>query len=89
MGWINSKSLSKQIYNIISKMKIGEITKPVKKQNGILFLKLDDRRDLKNKEINVVEAKKKLIAQKKNELFNLYSKSHFSKIKNKSLIEYK
>ena len=27
--------------------------------------------------------------QKKNELFNLYSRSHLSKLKNNSLIEYK
>ena len=33
--------------------------------------------------------KKDLIDQKKNELFNLYSRSHLSKLKNTSLIEYK
>ena len=30
-----------------------------------------------------------LINQKKNELFNLYSNSHLSKLKNTSFIEYK
>ena len=55
----------------------------------IIFLKLTDKRKTKAENININELKKKLTSQKKNELFNLYSKSHLSKLKNKSLIEYK
>ena len=43
--------------------------------------------DIKN--INIDDLKKNLINNKKNELFNLYSRSHLSKLKNTSLIEYK
>lgn len=88
LGWINAKSLSKSIYSIIKNMKVGEISKPIKTQNSILFLKLEDRRISKTKDFNKIELKKNLLIQKKNELFNLYSKSHLSKLKNTSLIEY-
>ena len=89
LGWINSKSLSKKLFNILSKMNINDISSPIEKQNVIIFLKLTDKRKTKAENIDVNELKKKLISQKKNELFNLYSISHLSKLKNKSLIEYK
>ena len=89
LGWINSKSLSKKIINIISKLKIGEISKPIISQNSILFLKLVDTRETRSNKINLDEIKEKIINQKKNELFNLYSNSHLSKLRNTSFIEYK
>lgn len=89
LGWINSKSLSKKLFNVLSKMNINDISIPIEKQNVIMFLKLTDKRKTKAENIDVNELKKKLISQKKNELFNLYSRSHLSKLKNKSLIEYK
>ena len=89
LGWINSKSLSKKIFNVLSKMNINDVSSPIEKQNVIIFLKLTDKRTTKAENIDINELKKKLISQKKNELFNLYSRSHLSKLKNKSLIEYK
>lgn len=89
LGWINSKSLSKKIINIISKLKIGEISKPIISQNSILFLKLVDTRETRSEKVNLDEIKEKIINQKKNELFNLYSNSHLSKLRNTSFIEYK
>ena len=89
LGWINSESLSKKIVNIISKLKIGEISKPIISQNSILFLKLVDTRETRSEKVNLDEIKEKIINQKKNELFNLYSNSHLSKLRNTSFIEYK
>ena len=89
LGWINTKSLSNKIFNILSKMNINDVSSPIEKQNVIIFLKLTDKRKTKAENIDINELKKKLISQKKNELFNLYSRSHLSKLKNKSLIEYK
>lgn len=89
LGWINSKSLSNDVYKIIINMKKNGISKPIKRQNSILFLKLNDIKESKVENLNIPELKLKLINQKKNELFNLYSISHLSKLKNSSLIEYK
>mgnify|MGYP001350413880 CR=1 FL=1 len=89
LGWINEKSLSDEIYNILSKLKPGEITKPIKKQNTILFLKVNETRISQTKDIDITKLKQNLIEKRKNELFNLYSRSHLSKLKNTSLIEYK
>ena len=89
IGWVNSDSLAPEVSKILSNLKIGEISEPIKELNNLLFLKLTDKRVSKPNEINVEELKKRLIDQKENELFNLYSRSHLSKLKNNSLIEYK
>ena len=89
LGWINGKSLSKEILNIVKKMNIGEVSKPILQQNNIIFLKLNEKKIYNSKEINKEDLKKKVLNEKKNELFNLYSRSYLSKLKNNSLIEYK
>ena len=89
IGWINSESLSSRVSKILKDLKKGEISNPIKNPNSLLFLKLTDRKTSKVNDINAEEFKKKLIEQKKNELSTLYSRSHLSKLKNNSLIEYK
>ena len=88
LGWINEKTLSKQIYEVVSKLDIGEISKPIKGQNSILFLKLNKIRVLNSDEIDKEKLKKKIIEEKRNDLFNLYSQSRLSKLKNSSYIQY-
>ena len=89
LGWINSKSLSKEILGIVKKMSIGSISKPILQQNNLIFLKLNKKRFTDPKEINKEILKERILNKKKNELFNLYSRSYLSKLKNNSLIEYK
>ena len=89
LGWINSKSLSKEILGIVKKMSIGSISKPILQQNNLIFLKLNKKRFTDPKKINKEILKERILDKKKNELFNLYSRSYLSKLKNNSLIEYK
>ena len=88
LGWLNAKSLNNKIYKIIKNMKEGEVTKPLISANSALFLKLNQKRISKVQNLNINELKANLINKKKNELFNLYSKSLLSKLKNTSLIQY-
>ena len=69
-------------------MEIGDISDPIKIQNTILFLKLNDKKISKVKNINIEELKNNLINQKTAELFRLYSRKYLSKLKNTVLIEY-
>ena len=46
-------------------MNINDISRPIEKQNVIIFLKLTDKRKTKAENIDVNELKKKLISQKK------------------------
>ncbi len=88
LGWLNAKSLNKEIFNLIKNIKIGGVTEPLITSNSALFLKLNDKKTSKVKNLDIDKLKKNLIDQKKNEMFNLYSKSLLSKLKNNSLIEY-
>lgn len=89
LGWFNANSLSPNIYNFIKNLKIGEISKPIKKNDSVLILKLENIRSTKIKDIDEVKLKQNLINQKKNELFSLYSRNYLSKLRNISTIEYK
>tara|TARA_B100001063_G_C16687680_1_gene515263 strand:+ start:262 stop:1182 length:921 start_codon:yes stop_codon:yes gene_type:complete len=88
LGWVNVNGLTKKISAIILKMKINEVSEPILIGNSLLFIKLKDK-----KISNILESKKdklkeQIINSKKNELFNLYSTSHLSKIRNNSIIQY-
>ncbi len=89
IGWVSSKELSKNILEVVKNMKKNEISTPIKRQNAILFLKINDIRSKKVEEINLQKLESSIINRKKNELFNLYSKSHLSRIRNNTLVEYK
>ena len=88
LGWINSNSLSNDFLKILNNMQIGETSKPIKKNDKIIFLKLNDKRISSYSDINLKKLKENLINQKKNELFNLYSSSYLSKLRNTKFIEY-
>ena len=88
LGWINSSSLSKSILKIVKKMKIGEISSPLKEQNKIIFLKLNDKKISDYADINLEKLKIDLIDKKREELFKLYSNSYLSKLKNSKIIQY-
>ena len=88
LGWINSQSLSNEFLSVLNKMKVGEISLPIKKQNKIIFLKLNDKRSSSLSELNMEELKEKIINQKKNDMFKLYSSSYLSQLRNSKYIEY-
>ena len=89
LGWINSRSFSKKIFKIVKNMQPGDISKPIRNPNSVIFLKLTDKKSSQINELDKDKIKKRLIKQKKNELLSLYSNSHLSKLKNNALIEYK
>jgi len=88
LGWVNSTSLSNQIYEIVSKLSIGSVSEPVIINDTALFLLLEKKRETNPVDLNEAELKIKIKNKKTNDLYNLYSKSHLSKLKNNSLIEY-
>lgn len=88
LGWVNSSVLSKEFLRILDKMEVGEISNPIKKQNKIIFLKLNDKKITYASDINLESLKKEIIQQKKNDMFKLYSNSYLSQLRNSKYIEY-
>lgn len=89
LGFLTEESLSEDIYNKLKNLKKGDISDPIIQPNKITLLKINEIKTLKNQKFNIEQAKKNLINKKKNNLFNLYSQSHLSKLKNSSFIEFK
>lgn len=88
LGWVNINGLTKKIREIILKLRVNEVSEPIFLANSILFLKLNDKKISNILENETDKLKNKIISSKKNELFNLYSSSHLSKIRNNSIIQY-
>ena len=89
IGLINEQSLSTDILNHLKRLKEGDVSDPIVKIDSVIFLKINKIKVSNNDNISVEKLKKDIINQRKNDLFNLYSKSHLSKIKHNSYIECK
>lgn len=88
IGWINSKILSTQIQNVIKNLKIGNFSKPIKKADTIIFLKLINKRSLSNVDkTKIEEIKNSIIDKQTNDILAMYSNNHLSKKRNSTLIE--
>ena len=89
LGWTNSNSLSKSIYELINKIDVGEYTL-ITSTNNILFLKLNSKRYKENlNNLETEKLKNSIINKQKTDLLNLYSNTHLSLKKNNTLIEIK
>ena len=89
LGWINSKSMSKKILDVVKYMKVGEVSKPLFQSDNLMFLKLDNKKISNINNLNIEKLRNDIIAKKKNYSLDLYSNSHLSKIKNKTFIKFK
>ena len=89
IGWIKSSRLTKKIKNHISKITIGEITDPIQTSNGYIFIKLNDKREIKEK-IDLKKELKQQVEFEKNRQLNQFSLNYFKKLKkNTSIYESK
>ena len=74
---------------MVKKMKIGEMSEPIVNSTNILFVKLLDKKNTSKEDLNINKLKSQVASNRQNELFQLYSNSFLSQIKNNSLIEYR
>ena len=87
LGWISENELQNVYSRELKKLKVGEITQPIKKNDKLIILKLNDK-EVEQKIVENVEGlRKKLISQKKNKKLNLFSKSHLSQLERTVLVE--
>ena len=80
IGWIKSSSLLKKIEKKITSIKIGEISEPIQTSNAYLFLKLNDKREIKEK-LNLKKEIKQQIKFETNRQLNQFSLNYYKKLK--------
>ena len=80
IGWINEDTINQKLKNEIKKIELGQYTKPIVIPGGVLILKLEDIKEIKN-EIDIDSKLNELIRYSTNEQLNQFSNIYFNKVK--------
>ena len=80
IGWIKKKGLSKKIYEKIKNLETNEVSDAIEIKNNLIFLKIDDVKDIK-KIIDKDKELQKLISIEKNKKLEDYSRLYFNRVK--------
>ena len=85
IGWVNELQISENIKKHIIKLKIGQISNPIKISGGYLMIKLNNKKEFKQK-VNIENEIKELIAKETNRQLNTYSIIFYKKLKKNTKI---
>ena len=80
LGWINENIISERIKSILTESPVGNLSSPIVLENGILIFKLRDKRKVEQN-MSLEEIKNKLINTEKTKILNMYSMSHYDKVR--------
>ncbi len=80
IGWISELQISNKIIKEIKKLNTNEISKPIKLQNGYILIKLNGKREFKQK-IDLDEQLKQSITNETNRQLNNFSTIFYKKLK--------
>ena len=87
IGWVESKSISNIYLKEILKLDNKQISKPIKINNNIVIIKLNDKRTIKIDNQNFVKVEKNIINKKKEEKLSIFSDSHYLDLEKKLYIK--
>ena len=80
VGWVKEENLNKNLKNIISKLELGQFSKPIRTSSGFIIIQLDDKKEYQTK-LNLDEKTEEIIRFKRNEQLNQFSSMYLNKIK--------
>ena len=80
IGWIDEATINKNLLLKLSKLQIGEFTKPIIVPGGFLILKVSNKKKIE-KEIDIEKEVFLRVNALQNEQLNQYSNIYFNKIK--------
>ena len=86
VGWVDEKTIAEIVIKKIKDLNVGEITSPILIPEGIMIIKLNNKREIKN-EINKDQLKRKIILNERDKILATYSKMYLNKLKSNTMIE--
>ena len=86
IGWVDEIKLNNIIKNKIKKKNVGDLTDPIDLKNGILILKINDKKEIKEKFDLNKDLKLAIEFEKKRQL-SILSLNYFKKLKQNTIIE--
>ena len=86
VGWVSEKTMAEIVIKKIKDLNVGEITAPILIPEGIMIIKLNNKRKIKN-EIDKKQLKRNIILNERDKILNTYSKMYLNKLKSNTMIE--
>ena len=86
IGWVNEKNLAEIVIKKIKDLNVGETTSPILIPEGIMIIKLNNKRKIKN-EIDKDQLKRNIILNERDKILKTYSKMYLNKLKSNTMIE--
>ena len=86
IGWVKVDNLNQNIKEIISKLRQGQFSKPIRTSSGFIIIKIEDKKEYVSK-FDLNEKVQEVIKFKTNEQLDQFSSMYFNKLK-KDLIVY-
>ncbi len=80
IGWVNELQLNNQIKKNIENLNVNEVSNPIRVSNGYLLIKVNNKRELKEK-INIEQELKKLIKLETNRQLSNFSMILFKRLR--------
>lgn len=87
MGWLSEKILSDKIKKAVSSTAVGSLSEPLVIPEGILIFQIRDKRNVENN-LSLDEAKEQLIQVEKSKILQMYSISHYDKLRRSTSIKF-
>ena len=86
IGWVKVDNLNQKIKEMISKLRQGQFSKPIRTSSGFIIIKIEDKRKYESK-FDLNEKVQEVIKFKTNEQLDQFSSIYFNKLK-KDLVIY-
>ena len=86
IGWVKEDNLNQSLKKIISKLKPGQFSKPVRTSSGFIIIQVEDVKEYVSK-FNLADKVNEVIRFKRNEQLNQFSSMYLNKLK-KNLVIY-
>ena len=80
LGWVKESELSEKIKLVVMTTKVGAVTEPIFLSNEILLYQIRDKRKVKET-LTLEEKKNQIVNYEKNKILNMYSLSHYDKVR--------
>ena len=80
IGWIEVNNLSQNIKEIVTQLKTGQFSKPIRTSSGFIILKIEDEKESLLK-FNLADKIQEVIRFQTNDQLNQFSRMYFNKVK--------
>ena len=85
IGWVKEVNLNKNLKKVISELKPGQFSKPVRTSSGFIIIKIDEEKEYVSK-FNLADKIDEIIRFKTNEQLNQFSNMYLNKLKKNLMI---